>query len=159
MLTIAMLVAVCTACSSKKQVTTTSLVASCVGDAKYEQVKIRIEHDATNEPAKATVPVIPAVTVYMNSTDPAHKEKVCWVIEPVDHNGNASQLWTSLLLFSKDGTAAFEKWTKKQKMPGDPFYINSGKPIKEVPSPGWGYSLKYGGLDIDPVIIVIDDGR
>jgi hypothetical protein len=157
MLTVALVVAVCTACSSKHPVQQTAVAGPCVGDAQYEQVKIRIEHDATNAPANATIPVIQPVTIYWepDSTKPTHKGKVCWVIEPVDSNGTPSQLWTSLVLESKDGTALFDKWTKKQKMPGDSLYINAGTRNKKTPK--WEYSLKYGGLEVDPVIIVIDD--
>jgi hypothetical protein len=79
------------------------------------------------------------------------------VIEPLDSNGNPTPLLTSVFLTSKDGTAAFEKWTKKQKMPGDPLYIPSGLPIKK--NPGWGYSLDYSTISVDPVIIIIDDSH
>jgi hypothetical protein len=159
MFVVAMLVAACMACSSKKPVQKTVPVASCVGDPKYEQVKITIEHDKTG--AASSFGDIPPVTIYLNPdvSQPTHRGKVCWVIEPVTSDGNPTPLLTSLILSSKDGTPAFEKWTTKQKMPGDPLYIPSGVPNKKIPSPGWGYGLKYGGISVDPVIIIIDDSH
>jgi len=154
MLIVSALVAACMACASKQQ---PQLTGSCVGDPKYEQVKITVEHDNANEPSDINIPS--PVTIYLNpdSTMPSHKGQVCWIIESTKLGGPITKIYKALYVKSHDGTALFDSWTTKKKLPGDSLEIASGLPNQK--HSGWKYDLKSGGVDVDPVIIVIDDSH
>lgn len=142
------------ACAGKQQA---KLTGSCVGDSKYAQVKITIEHDNAGVPSD--ILDVPPVTIYMkpDPSIPSQKGRVCWVIEPTDANGLLPKLSKSLYLKSHNGTALFGTWTTKKKMPSDGLELASGLPNGK--NPGWKYDLKCGGVDVDPVIIVIDESH
>ena len=158
-LVVGTLVALCAACSSKHPAKPTAAAVSCVGNSNFEQIKVTIKHDLANKPTDVDVDR-EEVTVYMEPDVgmPDHKGQVCWVIEPVNPGGPMNKLYEPLSVISKDGTVQFGTWTTKKRSAGKILHLESDIPNYEN-KPGWEYILKCGTIQLDPVIIVIDDGK